>query len=153
MANEAEQADGYLRTIARIEADIHMIDPGAAAASVSISLRRIADALEQRAAGGAPCQSSVDGDLLASFEAARGGSADADPMPQEPESRSDSWMTTDTDAAFIHDLCAGLRALEPAWLHIFAWMAGRGWATHEINYRLDSLTDDTQIFATPIHAD
>jgi hypothetical protein len=36
----------YLETIKRIEPDIHMIDPGAFYASVAISLKRIADALE-----------------------------------------------------------------------------------------------------------
>lgn len=46
MAKEAEQVDAYLDTIKRIEPEIAMIDTGAALASIAISLRRIADALE-----------------------------------------------------------------------------------------------------------
>jgi hypothetical protein len=43
----AERVDAYLETLARIEPDIAMIDVDAAAASVAISLRRIADSLEK----------------------------------------------------------------------------------------------------------
>lgn len=46
MAGEAERVDVYLDTIKRLEPDIAMIDQGAAAASIAISLKRIADALE-----------------------------------------------------------------------------------------------------------
>lgn len=45
MAGEAERVDAYLDTIKRIEPEIAMIDTGAALASIAISLRRIADAL------------------------------------------------------------------------------------------------------------
>lgn len=43
----ADAVDGYLATIARLEPDIAAIDHAAAAASVAISLKRIADALEK----------------------------------------------------------------------------------------------------------
>ena len=39
--------DPYLATLSRIESDLAMIDTGTGWASVSISLRRIADALDQ----------------------------------------------------------------------------------------------------------
>lgn len=38
--------DEYLNTVRRLEPDITMIDNGAAAASISISLKRIADFLD-----------------------------------------------------------------------------------------------------------
>lgn len=44
---EAERVDAYLDTIERIEPDIAMIDADAAYASIAISLKRIADALEK----------------------------------------------------------------------------------------------------------
>ncbi len=40
-------ADAYLETLARMEPEIACVDTAAAAASVSISLKRIADALER----------------------------------------------------------------------------------------------------------
>jgi hypothetical protein len=39
--------DGYLATIDRLEPEIHMIDTGAGLASIAISLKRIADALDE----------------------------------------------------------------------------------------------------------
>lgn len=48
MTGEAERADAYADTIKRIEPDIAMIDTGAALASISISLKRIADVLAHR---------------------------------------------------------------------------------------------------------
>jgi hypothetical protein len=44
---EKQCADAYLDTIERLEPDIAMIDAGAAYASIAISLKRIADALEK----------------------------------------------------------------------------------------------------------
>jgi len=41
--------DEYLQTIDRMEPDIHPVDPAAYYASASISLKRIADALEKMA--------------------------------------------------------------------------------------------------------
>lgn len=41
-----EPVNAYLDTVARIEPDIAMLDAGAALASIAISLRRIADAVE-----------------------------------------------------------------------------------------------------------
>lgn len=46
MAGEAERAQGYLETVARLEPNISMIDRDAALASIAISLKRIADALD-----------------------------------------------------------------------------------------------------------
>jgi len=43
---EKRRVDAYMDTISRIEPDIAMIDIGAAAASISISLKRIAQAQE-----------------------------------------------------------------------------------------------------------
>jgi hypothetical protein len=40
-------SDPYLDTIARMEPEIAMVDPGAYYASAAISLKRIADSLEQ----------------------------------------------------------------------------------------------------------
>lgn len=47
MAGEKERVDGYLATIERLEPDIRPIDLPAAAASIAISLKRIADFLER----------------------------------------------------------------------------------------------------------
>ena len=44
--SEKERVDAYLNTINRLEPDITMIDRDAALASISISLKRIADTLE-----------------------------------------------------------------------------------------------------------
>lgn len=41
-----DDVDAYLGTVSRMEPDIAMVDNGAAAASISISLKRIADVLE-----------------------------------------------------------------------------------------------------------
>lgn len=41
-----EEAQGYLNTVDRMEKDIHPVDLPAAAASIAISLKRIANALE-----------------------------------------------------------------------------------------------------------
>lgn len=46
IADAYGKVGAYLDTINRIEPDIAMIDTGAALASIAISLRRIADALE-----------------------------------------------------------------------------------------------------------
>ena len=50
-ASEAKAAgrrvDAYLDTIARLEPDFAMIDQDAALASIAISLKRIADSLDQ----------------------------------------------------------------------------------------------------------
>lgn len=43
MDNDARYGDGYTKTVERLEPEIHMIDTGSAAASMSISLKRIAD--------------------------------------------------------------------------------------------------------------
>lgn len=48
----ADRASAYLDTIKRIEPDIAMIDRDAALASIAISLKRIADAIEGIAANG-----------------------------------------------------------------------------------------------------
>ena len=45
---EAAEPNAYLETVKRLEPDIAMIDTGAGWASIAISLRRIADALEAR---------------------------------------------------------------------------------------------------------
>jgi hypothetical protein len=45
--NVSRLGDVYLETIARLEPDIAMIDPGAFYASAAISLKRIADVLER----------------------------------------------------------------------------------------------------------
>lgn len=41
------RVDAYIDTIARLEPDIAMIDRDAALASIAISLKRIADSLDQ----------------------------------------------------------------------------------------------------------
>ena len=41
-----KEVNAYIETVARMEPEIAMVDNGAAAASISISLKRIADALE-----------------------------------------------------------------------------------------------------------
>ena len=41
-----DEADAYQDTVKRLEPDIHPIDTDAGLASIAISLRRIADALE-----------------------------------------------------------------------------------------------------------
>lgn len=46
MSRESEAVDAYLHTINRIEPEVAMIDDGAGWASIAISLKRIADALE-----------------------------------------------------------------------------------------------------------
>jgi hypothetical protein len=46
MSKESEAVSAYMRTVDRIEPEIAMIDPGAGWASVSVSLKRIADSLE-----------------------------------------------------------------------------------------------------------
>ena len=46
MSGEKQRVDAYLDTISRTEPDIAMIDTGAALASIAISLKRIADALD-----------------------------------------------------------------------------------------------------------
>jgi hypothetical protein len=46
MSKESEAVSAYTRTVDRIEPEIAMIDPGAGWASVSVSLKRIADSLE-----------------------------------------------------------------------------------------------------------
>jgi hypothetical protein len=43
---EKERVDAYLDTVRRLEPDIAMVDQEAAAASIAISLRRIADSLK-----------------------------------------------------------------------------------------------------------
>lgn len=48
LSPEKARVDGYSETVARLEPDIAMIDPGAFYASAAISLKRIADAFEQR---------------------------------------------------------------------------------------------------------
>lgn len=55
-----EEFDPYLATIDRLEPDIAMIDARAGAASIAISLRRIADALDT--------QNKVLGQILASIQ-------------------------------------------------------------------------------------
>lgn len=47
MTGEKERVDSYLATLARMEPDIAMIDASAFYASAAISLKRIADSLEQ----------------------------------------------------------------------------------------------------------
>lgn len=42
-----DRVDGYMATIERLEPDIHAIDAAAAYASIAISLKRIADGLEE----------------------------------------------------------------------------------------------------------
>lgn len=44
---EGQRVDAYLDTVARLEPDIVPIDLSAAAASIAISLKRIADSLEK----------------------------------------------------------------------------------------------------------
>lgn len=46
MSTGSDQATAYLATLKRIEQDIAMIDRDTALASIAISLRRIADALQ-----------------------------------------------------------------------------------------------------------
>lgn len=48
MSAEQEKVDGYLATIARLEPELHMVDRDASLASIAISLKRIADALDIR---------------------------------------------------------------------------------------------------------
>lgn len=47
MSGEGERADAYLKTIERLEPNIAMIDASAFYASVAISQKRQADALEK----------------------------------------------------------------------------------------------------------
>lgn len=47
MAGEKERVDSYLETIGRMEPEIAMVDRDAALASIAISLKRIADALNE----------------------------------------------------------------------------------------------------------
>ena len=46
MAGEQERVDAYLATVQRMEPDIAMVDRDAALASIAISLRRIADVMD-----------------------------------------------------------------------------------------------------------
>lgn len=46
-----QKIDAYIDTISKLEPDIAPIDIGAAAASIAISLKRIADALDGTSAG------------------------------------------------------------------------------------------------------
>ncbi len=48
MSGEKQRVDAYMATIARLEPDITMIDPGAFYASAAISLKRIADELKRK---------------------------------------------------------------------------------------------------------
>lgn len=48
MAGEKERVDSYLGTVGRIEPDIHPIDRDPALASIAISLKRIADSLDNQ---------------------------------------------------------------------------------------------------------
>lgn len=41
------KTEAYQETVRRLEPDIHPIDPDGAAASIAISLKRIADAVEK----------------------------------------------------------------------------------------------------------
>lgn len=149
---------GYLRTVDRIEPDLHMIDTGVAAASMSISLRRIADALEALGVGKTNPLARLGDEWKAAFDS-RSGAEGIMPTLSAPDAavaqphRSDSWTTTDYEAAFVHDLCAGLRAMKPAWVQLYAWMAGRGWAPNEIDTRLDELTEETRHFVGVIRGD
>lgn len=45
MAGEKERVDAYLGTVGRMEPDIAMVDRDAALASIAVSLKRIADAM------------------------------------------------------------------------------------------------------------
>jgi hypothetical protein len=58
LKSESEAAgrrvDAYLDTIERMEPDIAMVDHDAAIASIAISLKRIADALDQIGKWGVP---------------------------------------------------------------------------------------------------
>ena len=47
MTGEQERVDAYLDTVKRMEPDIAMVDRDAALASIAISLKRIADVLEE----------------------------------------------------------------------------------------------------------
>lgn len=47
MSAEKERVDGYLGTVDRLEPDIHPLDTPAALASIAISLKRIADAMQE----------------------------------------------------------------------------------------------------------
>lgn len=47
MSIERRRVDAYLDTIARFEPEIAQVDIGAAAASIAISLKRLADAFEK----------------------------------------------------------------------------------------------------------
>lgn len=47
MAGEAQRDQDYLETVARLEPEISMVDHDAALTSIAVSLKRIADALEQ----------------------------------------------------------------------------------------------------------
>lgn len=47
MAGERERVEGYLDTVGRLEPDIHPVDASAFYASAAISLRRIADSIEE----------------------------------------------------------------------------------------------------------
>lgn len=48
MAGEKERVDGYIDTINRMEPNIHPVDNSAFYASAAISLKRMADAAEER---------------------------------------------------------------------------------------------------------
>lgn len=57
MAGEKQRVDAYLDTLGRMEPEIAAVDVTAGIASISISLKRIADALDRMAPkrdGGAP---------------------------------------------------------------------------------------------------
>lgn len=49
MSGEQSRLDAYLETVKRMEPDVSMVDASFAYASISISLKRIADALEKKA--------------------------------------------------------------------------------------------------------
>jgi hypothetical protein len=54
MAGEKEKVEGYLATIDRLEPNLHVIDASTYYASAAISLKRIADSLEQIVKMGVP---------------------------------------------------------------------------------------------------
>lgn len=61
MAREKDQVQAYLGTIGRLEPNITMIDTDAGIASIAISLKRIADALDRLSKPEAPAKLATFG--------------------------------------------------------------------------------------------
>lgn len=107
---EAERVDAYLDTVSRLEPDIAPIDTPAALASIAISLRRIADAMQP------PTMITHGGPLtLAQAEKAKAwwrnefGAPNPSPPPPDWDSVKSAGPESSSDRGFV----AWLRRMMP----------------------------------------